>query len=135
MRAPLSSEQGAIAAEFALVVPALLLFLMGIMDAGRIFNAWMVLTNGTRNAARYGVAGIRDGDSNLASEVQSFAVTEMGQLLDATALSVVVTPQASNGMTTSVTVSAVYQVAMTTPFMQVALGTVPVSVQSVMRAE
>ncbi len=43
--------------EFALVLPILLLVLVGLLEFGRLFYAWMVLENSTRFGIRYATAG------------------------------------------------------------------------------
>lgn len=48
----LRSQSGAVAVEFALVVPFLLLMLLGIVEFGRIFNAQIQITSAAREAAR-----------------------------------------------------------------------------------
>lgn len=49
----LRSERGAAAVEFALVVPALLLLLLGIIEFGRAYNVQISLTHAARESARY----------------------------------------------------------------------------------
>lgn len=44
---------GQAAAEFALLLPVLLLILLGCIDLGRAFSVWMSLANGSREGARY----------------------------------------------------------------------------------
>ena len=55
-------DRGAVAVEFALVVPVLLLIVFGIIDFGRALNAQIVLTG----AAREGVRLAALGESNAA---------------------------------------------------------------------
>ncbi|MEA3338815.1 MAG: TadE family protein, partial [Chloroflexota bacterium] len=43
--------------EFALVLPILLLLLFGIIEFGRIFQAWLTIENAARQAARFAVSG------------------------------------------------------------------------------
>ncbi|MCH6469348.1 TadE/TadG family type IV pilus assembly protein [Sinomonas terrae] len=45
-------ERGAAAVEFALVLPALLLLVLGVLDFGRIFSAQQTLTYAARAGAR-----------------------------------------------------------------------------------
>ncbi|NYF09241.1 Flp pilus assembly protein TadG [Leifsonia sp. AK011] len=47
-----TSELGAAAVEFALVLPVLLVLLLGIVEFGTAFNAQILLTNAAREAAR-----------------------------------------------------------------------------------
>lgn len=46
------SERGAVAIEFALVLPILLMLVVGIMDFGRAYNNQISLTHAAREAAR-----------------------------------------------------------------------------------
>ena len=47
-------EQAATVVTFALIAPVFLLIVFGTMEMGRVLNAWMVITNEAREAARYG---------------------------------------------------------------------------------
>ncbi len=47
---------GATIVEAAVVIPILLMFLLGIVEFGRAYNEYQVLTNAAREAARYAVA-------------------------------------------------------------------------------
>jgi len=140
----LRDERAATVTELAFILPVVLLFLFGIMEGGRVLSAWVVLTNETREAARYGVAGLQDqslynGGSSSAwlSSVQTYAQSRIDQNLTAANLSVptpTVTPP--NGNTAgSLTVTAQYTVHMVTPLMNSVLGTVTVTARSVMRTE
>jgi Flp pilus assembly protein TadG len=48
------SERGANLAEAALVLPLLALLLAGVIDLGRAFQTWIVITNAARDGARTG---------------------------------------------------------------------------------
>jgi len=50
----LKREHGQDLIELALVLPLLLIIMMGVLDLGRAFNTYMVLTNGAREGARLG---------------------------------------------------------------------------------
>src|SRR5689334_1500467 len=55
MRKPsirLRSQRGQAMAEFAIVVPVLLLVLMAIMQLGIVYNNWVTLTDAARAGAR-----------------------------------------------------------------------------------
>lgn len=49
------NERGAVAAEFALLLPVLLLILFGIMEFGFLMYGREVVTNATREGARAGI--------------------------------------------------------------------------------
>ncbi|MBI2955089.1 MAG: pilus assembly protein [Chloroflexi bacterium] len=53
-------EKGQNLIEFALVAPILILLVMGIADFGRAFNAWLSVTHGAREGARYAAVGNTD---------------------------------------------------------------------------
>lgn len=48
--------------EFALVLPVLVLILMGIIEFGRIFFSYLVITEMAREGARYGAVGYIEED-------------------------------------------------------------------------
>jgi len=50
-------RKGQTLAEFALTLPILLLLMFGIIEFGRIFQAWVTLQNAARAAARYASTG------------------------------------------------------------------------------
>jgi Flp pilus assembly protein TadG len=50
------NEQGATVVEAALIIPILFMFLIGILEFGRAYNEYQVLTNAAREACRYAVA-------------------------------------------------------------------------------
>lgn len=50
-------ERGAAALEFALVAPALILMIMGMVDFGMVMNAQAVVANGARDGARVASLG------------------------------------------------------------------------------
>ena len=77
------STVGATAVEMAVILPAFLLLIMGVMEGGRILGAWVILTNESREAARYGVAGNLTSryDTNpdgLTAEVTVYATSRIG---------------------------------------------------------
>ncbi len=46
-------ERGEALIEFVLLAPILILLLLGLVDFGRLFDAWLVTTNAAREGARY----------------------------------------------------------------------------------
>ncbi len=55
--APRDRRKGQTLAEFAISLPVILLLLFGIIEFGRIFQAWVSLQNAARSAARYASTG------------------------------------------------------------------------------
>ena len=43
--------------EFALIIPILLLVIVGLIEYGRLFYAWLIVENSTRFGIRYATAG------------------------------------------------------------------------------
>jgi Flp pilus assembly protein TadG len=62
-------DRGAVAVEFALLLPVLLLLLFGIIDFGRLLNAQLVITQAATEGARLQALGL----SNVASRTQTAA--------------------------------------------------------------
>jgi len=58
------SERGQALAEFALVLPLVLLFIAGITEMSRAWNIKQVVTDAAREGARYTVVKDADVDSN-----------------------------------------------------------------------
>ena len=48
--------------ELALILPVLMFILVGIVDFGRVFNAYIIITNAAREGARYGAMHPTDED-------------------------------------------------------------------------
>jgi TadE-like protein len=62
-------DRGAVAVEFALVLPLLLLLIFGIIDFGRALNAQITLTQAAREGARLEALG----QSNVVARTQAAA--------------------------------------------------------------
>mgnify|MGYP001155557224 FL=1 len=56
--------------EFALMLPVLVLFLVGVFDLGRAFHALITLNNAGREAARFGTLHREDVNGMRAAAVQ-----------------------------------------------------------------
>jgi Flp pilus assembly protein TadG len=82
-----SRRRGSVAIEYALILPALLLLVIGIIDTGRVLWTYTTLSRATEAAAR--CAAINTVDCGTAGQVQSYAVAQaFGLKIDATAFSV-----------------------------------------------
>ena len=55
-------ERGAVAVEFALVLPILAMLMMGIVTFGLAYNDHLALTNAIREASRFGATTVNDSD-------------------------------------------------------------------------
>lgn len=51
------NQKGQALVEMALVLPILLMLVFGIIEFGRIFNAYIVVSNASREGARYAAVG------------------------------------------------------------------------------
>ena len=82
-----SRRRGAVAIEYALILPALLLLVIGIIDTGRVLWTYTTLYRATEAAAR--CAAINTTDCGTVGQVQSYAVAQaFGLKIDAAAFSV-----------------------------------------------
>lgn len=59
-------EKGAVAVEFALILPVLVLLLFGIIEFGRAYNAYVTVTHAAREGAR--LAAVGDFDTQVVEE-------------------------------------------------------------------
>lgn len=134
MRKP--NEHGMVAAEFALLLPVLLIILFGIIEFGMIMYSREVVTNASREGARAGI--IQRIPSVTAGEI----ITVATNYLRATGISmaeVTITVPASGGVTgTPVTVTAVYRYPWLIPYIPSMLGLpspLPIRMTTTMRHE
>ena len=91
-------------AEFAIVVPILLLVLLGIMQLGVVYNNWVTLTDAARAGARK-AAVCRSGCSPNASTATVNAVKNSAANLNQSNLGVSVTSSWAQGADATVTAS------------------------------
>jgi Flp pilus assembly protein TadG len=70
-RRRLAARVGSVAVEYAIVLPALLMFLLGLVDAGRLL--WTNTTLARAVAAASRCAAVNPIDCGTASAVQSYA--------------------------------------------------------------
>ena len=61
-RAGFADEKGAVAVEFALVIPMFLMLVFGIVEFGRAFNIQVSLSEAARETARYTAIHSNDAD-------------------------------------------------------------------------
>jgi Flp pilus assembly protein TadG len=82
-----SQRRGHVAVEFGIVVPIFLVFVFGLIEVGRGFNATHLLNNAARSACRQGILQNQTNDT-ITSKVNS-----------------ILSAQSITGTTTSITVN------------------------------
>jgi Flp pilus assembly protein TadG len=70
-----TKHKGQALVEMALVLPILLLLLFGIIEFGRILNAYIMVSNASREAARY--YSIRSTDTNINNKVKDLVIEKV----------------------------------------------------------
>ncbi|MFO0864920.1 MAG: TadE/TadG family type IV pilus assembly protein [Gemmataceae bacterium] len=91
-------RRGVAAVEFAVILPLILLFLLGLWEVGRYIEAQQILVNGAREGARQASTGVKD-----VSAIKTAVVTYLQQK----GISMVTT--------NDVTVSCINNTALTSP--------------------
>jgi len=74
-------QKGQSLVEIALVLPVLLLMLGGLVDFGRGFRGYIVITNASREGARYACLFPHDADGILSATTE--AAADLGAALEA----------------------------------------------------
>ncbi|MEJ1179388.1 TadE/TadG family type IV pilus assembly protein [Pseudarthrobacter sp. NPDC055928] len=87
---PRASERGAVAVEFAILAPFLIMILLGIMEFGRAYNAQISLTNAAREGVR--VMAVTNNQASARTAAKNAAVSLNPGLTDAN-----ITFSATNG--------------------------------------
>lgn len=78
---PKASERGAVAVEFAILAPVLIMILLGIMEFGRAYNAQISLTNAAREGVR--VMAVSNNQASARTAAKNAAVSLNPGLADA----------------------------------------------------
>lgn len=107
--------------EFALMLPALAVVLMGVIDLGRAYYAYTTIVNAGREGARYGAAHPPKYCANQSSDgVEAIVRHTVGEAVDSSGLNPsrlsvnVVCPTGSNAYGNPIMVETSYQFQMTT---------------------
>ena len=77
----LRAERGAVAVEFAIILPVFLLLVFGIMDFGHAFYMKQTVSNASREGARYGVRYSGSPASALSPSIASWISSKYSSLL------------------------------------------------------
>lgn len=75
------SERGAVAVEFAILLPLLVMIVLGIMEFGRAYNAQISLTNAAREGVR--VMAVSNNQASARTAAKNAAVSLSPGLADA----------------------------------------------------
>ncbi len=104
----LSGRRGAAAIEYGLILPAVLLFVIGIIDVGRLLWTYTTLNRAVEAAARCGA--INTLQCGTAAQVQSRAVTEAWGLEQTISESAFTVTRASCGIRVAVSYDFVFAI-------------------------
>ena len=123
-------SKGQAIVEMAFILPILLLILMGIIEFGRIFNTYLLLTNASREGAR--VASVGGMDSDVINSIGNVTPT-----LNQTSLKITIDPlEGARSRGLPVTVTTTYNVQLICPIVNVILpNPFPLASQTTMRTE
>jgi Flp pilus assembly protein TadG len=102
------SERGQAIVETALVVPLIILLIMGMVELGRVSNAYLAVTHASRHGARYAAVG--GSNEEIISKVKNAASP-----LDTSQLTVIIDPAQNRQSGEDIKVTVTYPVRMLTP--------------------
>lgn len=125
----IKNRKGQAVVEFAMILPILLLILLGIIEFGRFYNAWLMVTNASREGAR--MASL--GGSTLQVEER---IDNVMASFETNRITVNIDPSGSRSRGDMVTVTVVYDIDPLTPmFGAITGGTLHLNADTVMRVE
>lgn len=104
----LKNQKGQAIVESAIVLPIILLLLLGMVEVGRVCNAYLVVTHAARHGARYGAVGA--DDTEIAARIASVSTP-----LDPSDLTITITPTGERHAGEDVQVQVSYPVQLITP--------------------
>jgi Flp pilus assembly protein TadG len=130
------NERGAVAAEFALLLPVILLILFGTIEFGMIMYSREVITNASREGARAGI--IQVSPKPTAGAITTIATTYLtGTGINPANVTITVTG-AGGANPATLTVAATYRYPWLIPYIPTVLGLprpLPLTGQTIMRHE
>jgi Flp pilus assembly protein TadG len=130
-----TDERGQALAEFALVLPMILLFIAGIIEFGRAWNIKQAVTDAAREGARYAV--VQDSDIKSTDDVKAKVEERLALAsIDSSTIEFSGDFHVSGGETT-VTVSTPHQMGLLGALLEWAgaPSVVTISTQATMRSE
>lgn len=126
---PIRNSKGQSLVETALVLPLLLLIVFGTIEFGRVFNAYLVVSNASREGARAAAVG----KSN--SEITTMATDKAASI---GTVSVTISPSGSRPYGSKVTVTVNHTLNLIVPIIRTIIapsGSLNVSSSTSMRVE
>lgn len=128
------NDRGESTVEFALIAIILIMVTFGIVEGGRIFSNWLVITNEAREAARWGA--LRVPDRATVADVNALVRSRTQGVLDQAELAPAVTSGPDPADPQWVTVQVNYNVRLfSPPLLPFLPNPVPLSASSTMRTE
>lgn len=125
----MKSEKGQSLVEFALMLPLLIVILFGIIDFGRVFNAYLTINHASREAARAASIGKDD------TTIKNTAVNDAANI-SLTADQVGInfpTGDRSSGNDAKITIT--YPITFLTPVIGNIVGPIKLKATTIMRVE
>lgn len=112
--------RGAASLEFALSAAALIAFLLGVVEVGRLAFAQHSLEMSLRQAGRYAIVRSDASDNPIDAAGVEAIVRQAAGVLDESALAVTVSYPSGNSVGNFLTIDAVYQFDFVGPFIPLA---------------
>jgi len=138
-RAIISDQKGAVAVEFAFVLPLLIVLLVGIMEFGLILYNQQVLTNACREGTRAGIVARspRLDSTAIAKVVNDYTQAHLVTFGSATSAATVIDNSGgtSFGDDLKVTITYDYDFLVLSKFISSLTGGLTLSAQTVMKYE
>lgn len=129
MLPPLKDKRGQSVVEFALILPILLLFILGMVEFGRFYNAWLMVSHASREGARLASLG---GTTIQVEERVDIVMADF----DTNRITVVINPSGAKSRGDMVTVTVNYDIDPMTPMIgAITGGTLHLDAYTVMRVE
>lgn len=115
--------------EFALILPILLLILLGVVEFGRFYNTWLMVTHASREGAR--MASLGGTTLQVEERIDSVMAT-----FDINKITVTINPSGAKARGAMVTVTVNYDIDPLTPMIgTITGGTLHMDADTVMRVE
>jgi Flp pilus assembly protein TadG len=124
----IKSERGQAIVETALIMPLLLMMLMGMVEMGRLSNAYLAVTHAARHGARYGAVG--GSNSEIIDKVKYAAVP-----LNVDNLSVTISPETNRLTGNDLSITVAYPIELIIPVFSGLVNPVNVKSTVIMRVE